>query len=53
MSHEYHYLSDIGEDVVLECPSCHFFINQTIFKTRNCPECQSELHQHNAAEVLN
>ncbi|XP_011684944.1 PREDICTED: probable proline--tRNA ligase, mitochondrial [Wasmannia auropunctata] len=51
MSHEYHYVSDIGEDMILECPSCHFSINQRVSETTSCPECKSELHQHTAAEV--
>ncbi|XP_071555016.1 probable proline--tRNA ligase, mitochondrial [Temnothorax nylanderi] len=47
MSHEYHYISDIGEDTILQCPS----INQSISETTSCPECKNELHQHIAAEV--
>jgi len=52
MSHEYHYVSDIGEDTILQCPSCHFSINQSVSKTTNCSECKNELHQHTAAEVI-
>ncbi|XP_036148096.1 probable proline--tRNA ligase, mitochondrial isoform X2 [Monomorium pharaonis] len=51
MSHEYHYVSDIGEDIILQCSSCHFSINRTISKTMSCPKCKNELHQHIAAEV--
>ncbi|XP_071555239.1 probable proline--tRNA ligase, mitochondrial isoform X1 [Temnothorax nylanderi] len=51
MSHEYHYISDIGEDTILQCPSCNFSINQSISETTSCPECKNELHQHIAAEV--
>ncbi|KAG5307355.1 SYPM protein, partial [Acromyrmex insinuator] len=51
MSHEYHYVSDIGEDTILQCPSCHFSINQSISKTTSCPECKNELHSYTAAEV--
>jgi len=51
MSHEYHYMSDIGEDTILQCPSCHFSINQSISKTTSCPECKNELHSYTAAEV--
>lgn len=51
MSHEYHYVSDIGEDTILQCPSCNFSINQNISKTMSCPECKNELHQYTAAEV--
>lgn len=50
-SHEYHYTSDIGEDTILQCPSCHFSINQTVSETKNCPECKSELYQNSTAEV--
>ncbi|XP_039313709.1 probable proline--tRNA ligase, mitochondrial isoform X3 [Solenopsis invicta] len=51
MSHEYHYISNIGEDTILRCRLCHFSINQSISKTTSCPECKNELHQHTAAEV--
>ncbi|KAL6257409.1 hypothetical protein P5V15_010981 [Pogonomyrmex californicus] len=51
LSHEYHYTSDIGEDTILQCPSCHFSINQVISKATNCPECKNELRQHTVAEV--
>ncbi|EZA58173.1 hypothetical protein DMN91_011709 [Ooceraea biroi] len=50
-SHEYHYVSDIGEDVILRCPACDFSINQIISKTTSCPECKGELRQYNSAEV--
>lgn len=51
MSHEYHYMSDIGEDTILQCPLCNFSINQNISKTTSCPECKNELQQHTVAEV--
>lgn len=51
ISHEYHYISNIGEDVILQCPSCYFSINQTISKTTNCPQCKNELQRHIAAEI--
>lgn len=51
LSHEYHYKCDIGEDIILQCPSCHFHINKTISETIVCPECKKELHQHNTGEV--
>lgn len=51
LSHEYHYISDIGEDIILQCPSCNYIINGNISKAKTCPECKDELHQHNAAEV--
>lgn len=50
-SHEYHYMSEVGEDTILQCPSCDFFINQTIADTPNCPGCKTELHKHTTAEV--
>lgn len=52
VSHEYHYISNIGEDIILQCPSCHFSINQIISKTINCPKCENELQQHTTAEVM-
>ncbi|XP_032667580.1 probable proline--tRNA ligase, mitochondrial [Odontomachus brunneus] len=50
LSHEYHYISDIGEDIILRCPSCNYIINGIISKT-TCPECKNELHKHNSAEI--
>ncbi|XP_029158945.1 probable proline--tRNA ligase, mitochondrial isoform X1 [Nylanderia fulva] len=51
VSHEYHYVSNVGEDVILQCPSCYFSINQTISETTSCPKCKNELQQYNAAEI--
>ncbi|XP_050452625.1 probable proline--tRNA ligase, mitochondrial isoform X1 [Cataglyphis hispanica] len=51
VSHEYHYISNIGEDIILQCPSCHFSINQTISKMTNCPKCENKLQQHTTAEI--
>ncbi|XP_020288129.1 probable proline--tRNA ligase, mitochondrial [Pseudomyrmex gracilis] len=50
-SHEYHYITEAGEDIVLRCPSCDFSINETIADTSNCPGCKTELHKHTTAEV--
>ncbi|KYM96362.1 putative prolyl-tRNA synthetase, mitochondrial [Cyphomyrmex costatus] len=51
ISHEYHYISDIGEDTILQCPSCQFSINQSISETKNCPKCKNELQSYTVAEV--
>ncbi|XP_014485317.1 PREDICTED: probable proline--tRNA ligase, mitochondrial [Dinoponera quadriceps] len=51
LSHEYHYVSDIGEDVIFRCSSCDYSVNQTISETTICPKCKDELHRHNSAEV--
>ncbi|KAL0130608.1 hypothetical protein PUN28_002325 [Cardiocondyla obscurior] len=51
MSHEYHYISDIGEDTILACPSCNFSINGNISETTNCLECKNKLNSHTVAEV--
>ncbi|EFN79469.1 probable proline--tRNA ligase, mitochondrial [Harpegnathos saltator] len=50
-SHEYHYISDIGEDVILWCSSCNYTINEIISKITTCPECKGELQRHNSVEI--
>ncbi|CAL7937952.1 unnamed protein product [Xylocopa violacea] len=51
MSHEYHYPSDIGEDIICICSSCQYAINKAVCKESHCPECKNELHEKNSAEV--
>ncbi|XP_043268830.1 probable proline--tRNA ligase, mitochondrial [Venturia canescens] len=51
LSHEYHYLSDIGEDRVLSCHSCGFYINSTMYSDHLCGTCHSPLLVHKAVEV--
>lgn len=51
LSHEYHFLSDVGEDVVLSCSSCNYHANQSTHTTFECPHCNKPLEKHNAIEV--
>ncbi|XP_020722446.1 probable proline--tRNA ligase, mitochondrial isoform X2 [Bombus terrestris] len=51
MSHEYHYISSIGEDNVYVCLSCQYRINKVMCKESQCPECGSVLEQNRTAEV--
>lgn len=51
MSHEYHYKGDIGEDIVLTCPSCQYAINKTICKDTHCPNCKNEFLKEQVAEI--
>ncbi|KAG6795174.1 proline--tRNA ligase, mitochondrial isoform X1 [Apis mellifera caucasica] len=51
ISHEYHYISDIGEDIVCICPSCQYSINKTICKESYCPKCKNAFNEKSAAEV--
>jgi hypothetical protein len=60
VSHEYHYLSEIGEDTVLICESCGFAANQEVVDTEHtngesrhvCPRCaRNQLSSHRAIEV--
>lgn len=52
VTHEYHYLSDIGEDVVCTCSSCQYSINKTMHKESHCPDCKDTLKEQNSAEVM-
>lgn len=51
LSHEYHYLSEIGEDNVLSCLACGIATNSTIYDKETCSNCEKELTQHSAIEV--
>ncbi|KAG7200854.1 hypothetical protein KM043_003219 [Ampulex compressa] len=51
VSHEYHYLTDIGEDIVLSCPTCNYSFNKVIDDTSSCPKCKNVFNQHKAVEV--
>ena len=47
-SHEYHLLTEVGEDSILICGECDFACNEEIFEeqdeealqTRQCPNCK-------------
>ncbi|XP_076241643.1 prolyl-tRNA synthetase 2-like protein, mitochondrial isoform X2 [Calliopsis andreniformis] len=50
-SHEYHYITDIGEDTVCICPSCKYSINKAIYNEKHCPQCKNTLFEQCTAEV--
>lgn len=39
-SHEFHYLADIGEDKILNCPKCEYSANFELLSFHDrCPKC--------------
>ncbi|KAH0560264.1 probable proline--tRNA ligase, mitochondrial [Cotesia glomerata] len=51
LSHEFHYLSDIGEDKILSCSSCEVNVNATMTDKTTCFNCGSELTEQTGIEV--
>jgi prolyl-tRNA synthetase len=67
LSHEYHYVSDLGEDTVWTCSSCKFTANDEVLSkdtkdevpskdvkdlTHSCPKCKTgSLIPHNTIEI--
>ncbi|EDW78837.1 uncharacterized protein Dwil_GK12501 [Drosophila willistoni] len=54
LSHEYHYISSVGEDTLVKCESCGFAGNAEVFhQSSNCPNCQKadNLSQVHGVEV--
>ncbi|XP_017861319.1 PREDICTED: probable proline--tRNA ligase, mitochondrial [Drosophila arizonae] len=55
LSHEYHYISPVGEDTLLNCSSCGYAGNAEVFgedATSTCPNCQStQLNRVRGVEV--
>lgn len=53
ISHEYHYLADVGEDQILICLNCGHSTNVELCKdTKSCNKCQSnDLTLKNGIEV--
>lgn len=41
LSHEYHYLADIGEDEVITCKNCNYCANTELIGKEKCPKCDS------------
>lgn len=52
MSHEYHYVSDIGEDNIFVCSSCQYFVNKVVCKESHCPQCGNAFLEQHTAEVM-
>lgn len=52
VSHEYHYISSIGEDGLLVCPTCDVGVNAAAHPDENtCAECGSGLEHTRGIEV--
>ncbi|KAK0094522.1 hypothetical protein PV326_010677 [Microctonus aethiopoides] len=51
MSHEYHYLSSIGEDSVLSCNSCGIHVNAILDDKSTCRNCNQLLEKNSAIEI--
>ena len=51
LSHEYQYLSDIGEDVIRLCKKCGYYDNVRQESRCECPKCTHGLEQVNSVEV--
>ncbi|XP_016839278.1 probable proline--tRNA ligase, mitochondrial isoform X2 [Nasonia vitripennis] len=51
ISHEYHYVSDIGEDVILSCKSCKYEVDKVDEPKTRCPKCEEPLISTNSIEV--
>lgn len=51
-SHEFHFLSDVGEDEVLVCKRCKTGYNVEVTSTQtSCENCGSQLERRNGIEV--
>lgn len=51
-SHEYHYCSPFGEDVIYSCEQCALKYNgETLKNGLNCPVCSSNMEKLQGAEI--
>lgn len=41
LSHEYHFIAEIGEDEILTCSNCGYSANTEISGNDQCPHCES------------
>lgn len=41
LSHEYHYLAEIGEDEIVTCTKCNYSANTQLVGKEKCPKCDS------------
>lgn len=51
VSHEYHYVSNIGEDTILLCDNCKYK-DKLVEREDYCPNCKGSLQQLNSVEVI-
>ena len=57
MSHEYHFLSDIGQDDILKCQDCNFGSNSELLKAledkSKCPKCPKNENSVHDCNLVN
>ncbi|XP_011495532.1 PREDICTED: probable proline--tRNA ligase, mitochondrial [Ceratosolen solmsi marchali] len=51
ISHEYHYLSNIGEDIIKLCKNCNYYEGRFKESKSYCPSCQQSLDKINSVEI--
>lgn len=51
-SHEYHYMSEIGENFINTCDKCNYYIENTLDNKYLCPKCNKEMEPKNSIEVF-
>ncbi|XP_058805334.1 probable proline--tRNA ligase, mitochondrial [Phymastichus coffea] len=51
LSHEYHYLSNVGENSITYCKTCNYYQEDQTILITNCPNCNKELDRNNSVEV--
>ncbi|XP_046386144.1 probable proline--tRNA ligase, mitochondrial isoform X3 [Ischnura elegans] len=52
LSHEYHFLANIGEDLLMFCDTCNYGANKETFKEETCPSCKGrKMTERNGIEV--
>ena len=52
ISHEYHFLTNIGEDQILECKKCSAMFNRELCEKNICKNCkENQLLKHNGIEI--
>ncbi|XP_071448882.1 probable proline--tRNA ligase, mitochondrial isoform X3 [Hetaerina americana] len=52
LSHEYHFLTKIGEDSLMLCDTCKYGANKEVFEGENCPSCKNgKIQEKHGIEV--
>lgn len=51
-SHEYHYLAEIGDEVISQCLNCNYTKKHDAnAMQQDCPNCEGTLTNNNGIEV--
>ncbi|EEC20471.1 tRNA synthetases class II, putative, partial [Ixodes scapularis] len=50
-SHEFHFLSNIGEDRLFVCPKCHIGVSADKTENQPCDQCSTPLEEERGVEV--